>query len=262
MKPKTFLIGYTSIDDDGLKEYLEATGNMAFWDLYADTWGSSVSSGEALCSFYAKLCYAALSLGKNDNVTKTRTITENLKACFDHGHGSVFEHCWLNFVTTDCSRVFTHELVRHRAGTAFSQTSGRYVRTKNIDVVDGDPVLQPVRRLIEDAVWFLERQYTTMVKTLRLDEKPFDLKKKITSALRRILPNGQTNEIGWSVNVRALRHMILMRTSRHAEWEIRQVFNDVYKIVDKKFPLMLYGAEAKEVDGLLEVTGMKMQPYD
>lgn len=30
--------------------------------------------------------------------------------------------------------MVTHELVRHRAGTAFSQTSGRYVRSNDVDM--------------------------------------------------------------------------------------------------------------------------------
>ena len=87
-------------------------------------------------------------------------------------------------------------------------------------------------------------------------------KKKITSALRRIAPNGQSNEIGFSVNLRTLRHTIMMRTGRHAEWEIRLVFNQLYLLLKDKYPYIFYGAKEEMVDGLLEVSGMKMQPYE
>jgi thymidylate synthase (FAD) len=173
-------------------------------------------------------------------VTKIRAIEENLQAVIKSGHGSVFEHVWLNFVTTDCSRVFTHELVRHRVGTAFSQTSGRYVAIDHIDLV------LPPELAEEDVV--VGRAMTAIVgacKELRerliSDDMSFADKKRITSAIRRLAPNGQTNEIGWSVNVRSLRHLIELRTSEHAEWEIREVFQDVRKLVEERWPLMLWG---------------------
>jgi thymidylate synthase ThyX len=90
----------------------------------------------------------------------------------------------------------------------------------------------------------------------------FAKKKKITSALRRLLPNGQSNEIGFSVNLRSLRHLVMVRTSRHAEWEIREVFSQIYNITKKKYPLLYYGAKEEVVDGIAEVTGLKMQPYE
>ncbi|KKN74272.1 hypothetical protein LCGC14_0392110 [marine sediment metagenome] len=268
--PKTYLIGCTGIafesSDHGLWQYLCDTGNERFYDDYIkQARNDGLSDGEILCSFYAKLCYKALCVGDNPNITKTRDIKSNLEACFNAGHGSVFEHCWLNFVTTDCSRVFTHELVRHRIGTAFSQTSGRYVRLDSENDMEMviDPILEPVKYVINEIMDDLKRAYHTCVALLGIENiKDFDKKKKLTSALRRMLPNGQANEIGWSVNIRALRHLVMMRTSRHAEWEIRLVFNQVYDLIKAKFPLMFYGAQETSVDGLLEISGMKMQPYE
>ena len=94
-----------------------------------------------------------------------------------------------------------------------------------------------------------------------VDNLDFTHKKKVTSALRRILPNGQSNEIGWSINLRALRHVIQMRTGRHAEWEIRLVFNQVYHLVKAKYPMIFHGATETKVEGLLEISNLKTQPY-
>jgi thymidylate synthase ThyX len=102
-----------------------------------------------------------------------------------------------------------------------------------------------------------------MVRDTGLNEmKDRDKKKKLTSALRRVLPNGQVNEIGFTVNFRELRHVVQLRTSRHSEWEIRHVFGQVYRLVKDRHPLLFYGAKEEVVDGLLEVSGMKMQPYE
>lgn len=259
--PEVYFIGSTVIDPDGLNAYLRASGNEDFMETVAAARNADLSHGEILCSFYAKLCYASLTLGKNANVTRVRDIPENLKACFDAGHLSVFEHAQLNFVVRNCSRVFTHELVRHRVGTAFSQTSGRYVRGDSVDIVF-DPILEPVRSEIETLQYLIEERYRLMVQKMGLDDmKDFGKKKKITSALRRVLPNGQSNEMGFSLNLRALRHTVQMRTSRHAEWEIRYVYEQIYRLVKDRFPMIFYGAQEEMVDGALEISGMKMQPY-
>jgi thymidylate synthase (FAD) len=159
--------------------------------------------------------------------------------------------------------VYTHELVRHRTGTAFSQTSGRYVRGDSVDIVF-DPILEPVREEALELQKLIEERYAVMVAKMGLYAPGLDFafKKKATSALRRFLPNGQSNEIGFSVNLRSLRHLIMLRTGRHAEWEIRDVFGQVYRLVKAKYPTIFADADEAEVDGLLEVTGMRMQPYE
>lgn len=263
VKPRTFLIGHTTIDREGLEEYLQATGQEDFLKSYDAAILDGLSPEEALISFYAKLCYKSLIEGRNDNVTRVRGIKDNIKKCLETGHGSVFEHIWFNFVTTNCSRVLTHEFVRHRIGVAFSQTSGRYCRLDKIEFVR-DPSLYDVEEDIVKIVKKIEKAYKKLVKKKGLDRDDIDfaLKKKLTSALRRIAPNGQANEIGWSVNIRALRHIIMMRTSRYAEREIRYVFNQVYKMMVDRYHLLFLDAKEKEVDGLLEIKGMKMQQYD
>jgi thymidylate synthase (FAD) len=146
--PEVYWIGYTRINGPELERYLKDSGNEEFLDDVYRAREEGLSDGEILCSFMAKLCYASLTVGHNDNITQVRDIAGNIKGCFDQGHGSVFEHANLSFVARNCSRVLTHELVRHRVGTAFSQTSGRYVRGDSVDLAF-DPILEPVRGLVE-----------------------------------------------------------------------------------------------------------------
>lgn len=167
---------------------------------------------------------------------------------------SVLEHCNLNFLITNCSRILTHELVRHRVGTAMSQTSGRYVRTDEIKFVH-DPILDGCSDIINETLRYLENAYHKMEERIDINNiKDFSVKKKLTSAMRRILPNGQANEIGFSFNIRALRHTITMRTSRHAEWEIRYVFNQIYNLVYEKYPAIFADSKVEMVDELPEIT--------
>jgi thymidylate synthase (FAD) len=248
--PKVYLLGYTHVDLDVVRTYLEDTDQLEFLADIDAALANGVSLGEILCSFYAKACYASLTTKHNKNISKTRDIENNIAGIIQSGHGSVVEHCSLNFMITNCSRVFTHELVRHRAGTAFSQTSGRYVRTDKLDVVI-DPILEPAFDLVEECRNYLEQWYKKMEQRLNIDSvKDFNTKKKMTSAMRRLLPNGQSNEMGFSINLRSLRHTIESRTSAHAEWEI---FNQIYNIAKDKFKVMFFDAKEEMVEGLLEV---------
>jgi len=252
--PKVYLTGYTTVDMAGIRSYLEDTDQMDFWQDIEQAKAEGLNDGEILCSFYAKLCYASLRVGKNQNISKVRDIQSNIKGTIESRHGSVFEHCALNFVITNCSRIYTHEQVRHRVGTAYSQTSGRYVRTDTLNVIV-DPILDPIAELTEEARQYLENWYKRAVEKIGLEQvKDFGTKKKITSALRRFLPNGQANEIGVSLNLRTLRHTIEARTSSHAEWEIRLIFNQIYELVKAKYPAMFFDAQIQEIDGLNEIT--------
>jgi thymidylate synthase (FAD) len=254
VSPKTYLTGITTMNLQGLRDYLSDTDQEEFLADIEQAQNEGLADGEILCSFYAKMCYASLTNKKNKNISKVRGIFDNIRGTIESGHGSVFEHCNINFITSNCSRVFTHELVRHRVGSAYSQTSGRYVRTDAISFVH-DPILDSVKDEIEQGLEYLQNLYRKMEDKLGINDiKDFSVKKKLTSAMRRILPNGQANEIGFSLNLRSLRHLIELRTSRHAEWEIRIVFNQVYDLILAKFPAMFQDVTREMVDGAYEIT--------
>ncbi len=97
------------------------------------------------------------------------------------------------------SRVFTYELVRHRAGSAFSQESLQYVRLTDIGF-RVPPALEPVRDQVISLVEQLEEFQVSAAEALGLDEEgvPFAVKKEVTSALRRLAPIGLSTDIMWT----------------------------------------------------------------
>ena len=166
-----------------------------------------------LVEFGGRACYRSWEPGLNPNVTRVRT---NRRAYFANilasAHGSVLEHANFSFMLRDVSRVFTHEIVRHRAGSAFSQESLRYVRLTDIGF-RVPPALEPVREQVIAIVEQLEEIQRNLAGELGLDEEglPFHVKKEVTSALRRLAPIGLSTDILWSANARTLRHVIEMR---------------------------------------------------
>ncbi|OGN04479.1 MAG: thymidylate synthase, flavin-dependent [Candidatus Yanofskybacteria bacterium RIFCSPHIGHO2_01_FULL_44_17] len=262
VEPKVYWVGYQEMNDAEVLRYLNDSGNNEFLQSILEARKAGLKNAEILCSMFAKLCYKSLTLGKNANISRVRDIMDNIRGCFDVGHGSVFEHVGFNFIAADCSRVFTHELVRHRVGTAFSQNSGRYILLEDINIVF-DPILDPIRQLCTEKQRADELWYAKAVEEIGLKNMTnFDRKKKITSALRRFAPNGQSNEIAFTLNLRTLRHTVMVRTARHAEWEIRQVFGQVYFLLKDEYPMIFHGAKEQLIDGLIEVSGMKLQPYE
>lgn len=95
-----------------------------------DVYRKPVSSpSEDLIEFAGRLCYKSFQPELNPNVKKVREdSTVYFKNILESRHGSVLEHATASILFLNVSRVFTHEVVRHRAGTAFSQESQRYVR--------------------------------------------------------------------------------------------------------------------------------------
>jgi len=169
------------------------------------------------------------------------------------GHGSVLEHPALNFIFADVSRVFTHELVRHRAGTAISQESLRFVRLDALSayvpmqIRENDKGMEIFVKTFEQ----LEAIQKTLAEIYRIDEsKSFEWKKKLTSAFRRAAPTGVATTIGWSSNFRTLRHVIERRTDPAAEEEIRLVFGMVYDTVKDRYPNLFADYTVEVVDGL------------
>lgn len=248
VEPKVFLIGETVSVESGIRAYLEHVG--------ATDWRTDAETGvELLPEEFGRLCYRSWVPGLNPNVQKVRDgNSQYLGHILEVGHGSVIEHPVINFIFADVSRVFTHELVRHRVGTAISQESLRFVRLSDIPFWFPNWARDD-NELIERSIALLshmESHQKWMAEHFELDKKgvKFSRKKFITSFMRRFAPEGVATSIGWSANPRTIRHILEMRTDPSAEEEIRLVFGEVGKIVTDKYPNLFSDYKVEIVDGL------------
>jgi thymidylate synthase (FAD) len=236
--PSVYLVARPSIDVAGMRGYLADVGGCSWLDRRLDEAAGELNDGELLAEFGGRVCYRSWEPGLNPNVTRVRTDKDeyfgNLLRSL---HGSVLEHANYSFAFRNVSRVFTHELVRHRAGSAFSQESLRYVRLTDIGF-RMPPALEPIREQVVSLVEQLEEFQVSAAEALGLDEEgvPFALKKEVTSALRRLAPIGLSTDILWTANVRTLRHVIEMRTAAGAEEELRLVFDEVALMMKSEAP--------------------------
>lgn len=250
VEPKVYLIAETAINQEELDKYLRHVG--AF-DWHTD----AGSDSEMLVEFMGRLCYRSWKPGLNANVKKVREGNyDYLANIIKSQHGSCLEHASVSFVFADVSRVFTHELCRHRAGVAISQESLRFVRLDDIGfwaptiIREDEHAMTIFSKTVEE----LERLQKELAQYFKLDDEgvSFTRKKTVTSAMRRIAPDGLATTIGWTANFRTLRHVIEMRTSRHAEEEIRLVFGAVARRCRERFPNFFGDMKSESIDGYEE----------
>ncbi len=244
--PTVHLLARPAVDLDGMRAYLEAVGGGSWLERRA----GEGPDAELLVEFAGRACYRSWEPGLNPNVTRVRTDRREYFAnILSSAHGSVLEHATYSFAFRDVSRVFTHELVRHRAGSAFSQESLRYVRLTDLGF-RVPPALEPIRDQVVSVVEQLEELQVAAAERLGLDDDgvPFSVKKEVTSALRRLAPLGLSTDIVWTANVRTLRHVIEMRTAARAEEELRLVFSRVAEVMVEEAPL-LFQDFRRDADG-------------
>ena len=231
------------------------------------------SDGELLVEVAGRSCYRSFEPGLNLNVTRVREgnmpyIGNILRS----KHGSVVEHAVDSIGFTRVSRIFTHELVRHRPASP-SQESGRYVRVEELsmfwpDALTSDGLAEVwaalpedersgvtfedwasnVRHLLEYAAVTAEERIQAATAMLGLDKiKDFDIKKHLTSALRRFAPGGVDTAIVITANNRGWRHMIQARTAKGAEEEARLAFYRAYGILSAHHPAVYQDAEERPI---------------
>jgi thymidylate synthase (FAD) len=248
--PTVFLIARSSVDLEGMGAYLRDVGGESWLERRVEESGGRPNAGELLVEFAGRACYRSWEPGLNPNVSKVRTDQREYFAnILRSAHGSVLEHASYSFALRNVGRVLTHELVRHRAGSAFSQESLRYVRLADIGF-RVPPALEPVRERVLSIVEQLEEFQVSAAEELGIDGEgvPFHVKKEVTSALRRLAPIGLSTDIVWTANVRTLRHVIEMRTAEGAEEELRLVFDEIARIMQAEAP-GLFQDFARRPDG-------------
>lgn len=233
VQPKTYMIARPTLDWGEITQYMQDIGAPHF------TFGNNAA--EDLIEIGGRLCYRSWAPGMNVNVSKIRKDKgEYLANIVKSGHGSVLEHANFSFIFQNVSRVFTHELVRHRAGAAYSQESMRYVRLTDIPFWFPDWALSDSELMVHgiNLLKQMENFQTWMADHFKLDDEGilFVEKKHKTSFMRRFAPEGVATAIMATFNVRTIRHIIAMRTNLGAEEEIRLVMDQLAELVVTELP--------------------------
>lgn len=185
------------------------------------------TDAELLIEFAGRICYKSFGARQSP-----KSNEDYIRHLISQGHESVLEHATWSFVLSGVSRAFTHQLVRHRVGFAFSQLSQQYHEEREADFVR--PVGLEMHPAAMEA-WKKATQntlnaYRKILAALEksLSEKPGNLPRKESlraarSAARSVLPNATETVIAVTANARAIRHFLKVRGSIVGDDEMRCV---------------------------------------
>jgi len=164
-----------------------------------------------------------------------------IRMLIKRGHYSVLEHAYATFRISGVSRAFTHQLVRHRL-CSFTQQSQRRVDESNFRYVEPPSIKNKVEahKIFNGFMEYARKTYTKLVE--------MNIPKEDA---RYVLPNAIESQIVVTANLREWRHIVELRGSPNAQWEIRKAAIEILKILKKHAPTVFEDFEIDEKKSII-----------
>ena len=180
---------------------------------------------DRICASAGNSCYSDRPAHEiMDDIDPERTLSRIVGM----GHLSVVEHATFTFSVEGVSRALTHQLVRHRIAS-FSQQSQRYVSIDEPSYVVPHTVRDDPEALaaFEGAMRSIWDAYS------RLEAMGIP-----AEDARYVLPNGCTTNITITMNARELLHFFTLRCCNRAQWEIREMADQMLALCREVSPVI------------------------
>lgn len=158
------------------------------------------------------------------------------KHCKDSGHLATLRFAYATIRVSNISRVCSHQIVR-MAHAGILQRSQRYVAESAVDYID-PPVLATLDAGYQ-AQW---RRIQEEAEELYLDLLANKLMKKEDA--RYILPQGCTTALSLCLNFQGWRDFLKNRNAKHAQWEVRDVAEQIQAVLAGIAPNIFGGTDA------------------
>lgn len=170
--------------------------------------------------------------------TASKNPHKALRHAIESGHESVLEHGHFTFLLEGVSRVTMAQLTRHRIAS-YSIKSQRYCEIGSDDLV--------IPKSLEDT-WLADRVDELMKEVMNLYQELLDVGVPAEDA-RYIVPQGTTTDLVVTMNARELRHLFHLRCCNRAQWEIREMADEMFRICNEQQPEIFAKAGPGCVDG-------------
>ena len=195
-------------------------------------------SPEETVALAAKLCYSRSTISDLNEKISNKDQSEFIQKLMDMGHESVLEHASFTFGVEGVSRVLLAQLTRHRIAS-FSVQSQRYVSYEN---GFGFIVPESIIALGSEAVERFHQQMET-IESWYIDwQKLLGKGEKSNEDARFVLPNACETRIMVTMNVRELRHFFALRMCNRAQWEIRRMAEEMFRLCFETAPALFMNA--------------------
>ena len=177
---------------------------------------------------YASICYG----GKFE---PSKGLTR-LRDCIASGHTSILEHATFTFYIRNVSRILLAELTRHRIAS-YTVESSRYVKYNKLSPEELVPAINNVNVPDITKDWFYDH--------IRESAQLYDMLLKdgmSAEDARVILPLGTKTDIIMTINARSLLNLFSLRCCNRAYWEIKDVADEMLRLVKDVAPVMFENA--------------------
>lgn len=149
-----------------------------------------------------------------------------IKGLIKSGHETPLEFATSMWEISGISRVCQNQIVRHRIAS-YCVMSERYVDMSNVDTVLPYNLLKSysgAAEYVQDAKELYKRLLASGVPK---------------EDARMLLPQGLETTMCMSMNFRSLRHFLKLRLDKHAQWEIRQVAQEILDVCRERWPWLV-----------------------
>jgi thymidylate synthase (FAD) len=190
---------------------------------------ASTPDADRICAAAGNSCY---SDRPSYEIVEDIDSEKTLSRIVGMGHHSVIEHAVFTFSVEGVSRALTHQLVRHRMAS-YSQQSQRYVSMDHAayvtpHTVEGNEEALELYDSVMDTIWDAYKKLEGM--GIPAEDA------------RYLLPNGCTTNITITMNARELLHFFSLRSCNRAQWEIREMSDQMLRICKEVSPVIFKNA--------------------
>jgi thymidylate synthase (FAD) len=193
----------------------------------------------------ARTCYQSQEFASEENDEK---LVRNL---IKREHYAMLEFADMTVRFDNCSRGFTHELVRHRL-CSFAQESTRYVDESDFEMIV--PPHRDDKEMCITVVTGKGESITNIQGWLEVTEEAYKCLRKAgwkPEDARQVLPTAIAAQIVVKCNLREWIKIFELRTSQAAHWEIRAVMINLLKWCKINIPIIfddfyIYTVDDKE----------------
>ncbi|HWR60495.1 MAG TPA: FAD-dependent thymidylate synthase [Clostridia bacterium] len=212
---------------------------------------------ERLVAAAAKLCYSPVGVENIMDGLDDGKVDKFLNMLMDLGHESPIEHVAFTFGVEGVSRVLTHQLVRHRIGCSYSQQSQRYVKLEQFEYII-PPEIEKLPAAKEKFIKAMEtdqRAYNELVEMLipehykkNIEEGKTEkqarsmAEKTAIEDARYVFPNACETKIVFTMSARALMNFFRHRCCSRAQWEIREMAEEMLRQLKGLAPVLFKNA--------------------
>ena len=190
---------------------------------------------EETIALAAKLCYSKSTISDLKEKISQKDQSDFIRKLMDMGHESVLEHVSFTFGVEGVSRVLLAQLTRHRIAS-FSVQSQRYVSYEN---GFGYIIPESIEALGEEAVKKYAEQMQTIESWYVDWQKQLGNKgEKSNEDARFVLPNACETRLTVTMNVRELLHFFSLRMCSRAQWEIRRMAEEMFRLCFETAPAL------------------------